>query len=236
MPLMLFIPEEEQSLILLLPGYVAFTTADKKHFKLSIIERNNKLLFLWKEFGSDASYTDKQTQGIERLAFHCMLKEYGLESNNTIRSILGLYDPQIINKLQKLDKPEEIDTILYENDDNSNSQNIRFGIQIKFDRKVLSSKDTQVLMLKNLEYKQAIYSQNKTIKKLKEKITSINNEVENVIETDITVFNNAEIQKSVEKEMKEKKLGSVIFISISQYLSILLSLSCPNCLDLITSN
>ena len=85
--------EEERSLIPLLPGYVAFTTAGKKRFKLSILESNNQLLFLWEEFGSDASYTDKKIQGVERLAFYSMLKTYGLESNNTIRSLLGLYDP-----------------------------------------------------------------------------------------------------------------------------------------------
>ncbi|PKY33952.1 hypothetical protein RhiirB3_453272 [Rhizophagus irregularis] len=36
--------------------------------------------------------------------------------------------------------------------------------------------------------------------------------------------------------MEERQLGSVIFMSTSQYLSILLSLPCPNCLDLIASN
>ncbi|RIA79219.1 hypothetical protein C1645_841233 [Glomus cerebriforme] len=91
-------------------------------------------------------------------------------------------------------------------------------------------------MLKNLEYKQAIYSQNKTIKKLKEKITLINNKAENVIETDIIVLNNTEIQKSVKKEIEEKKLELVIFMSTLQYLFILLSLPYTNCLDLIISN
>jgi len=85
--------EEERSLIPLLPGYVAFTVAGKKRFKLSILENNNQLLFSWEEFSSDVSYSNKKAQGVEQLAFHCMLKKYGLESNNTIRSILGLYDP-----------------------------------------------------------------------------------------------------------------------------------------------
>ncbi len=206
-----------------------------------------------------------------------MLKKYGLESNNTIRSILGLYDPQIITKLQKLVhekfplryptifqqepsvilsensrnnakkkeetlhrnlkwRQEEIDSFLCEDNSNSNSQNIRFEIQVESNGKVLSPKETQVLMLKNLEYKQTVYSQNKTIKKLKEKIITISNKAENIIETDITALNDAEIQKSVKEEIEEKKLGSVIFMSILQYLSILLSLPCPNCLDLIASN
>ena len=38
--------EADRSLIPLLPGYVAFTTVGKKRFKLSILERNNQLLFL----------------------------------------------------------------------------------------------------------------------------------------------------------------------------------------------
>src|ERR1051325_3515634 len=94
--------EAEHSLIPLLPGYVIFTTAGKKRFRLSILESNNELLFFWEEFGSDVLYTNKKAQGVERLAFHCMLKQYGLESNTTIRTILGLYDPQIIIKLQRL--------------------------------------------------------------------------------------------------------------------------------------
>ena len=40
----------------------------------------------------------------------------------------------------------------------------------------------------------------------------------------------------VENEIEEKKLGSTIFMSTSHYLSILLSLPCPNCLDIIVSN
>jgi hypothetical protein len=262
-----------QSIIPLLPGYVVFTAAGNKRFKLSILESNNQLLFFWEEFGSDITYTDKKAQGVERLAFHCMLKKYGLESTTPIRSILGLYDAQTINKLQRLvherfplqyphisqqdssenlrnnakkkeetlrrslkREQEKVDGFLCENDSNGNKQNILYGIQVETNGKVLPPKTTQALMLKHLEHKQMIYSQNRTIKKLKEKINSINNEAENTIETDVTTLNNAEIQKLVEKEMEEKKLGSVIFMSTSQYLSILLSLPCPNCLDLITSN
>jgi len=62
------------------------------------------------------------------------------------------------------------------------------------------------------------------------------NERDEETETDITALNNAEIQKLVEREIEEKKLGSTIFMSTLQYLSILLSLPCPNCFDLYTSN
>ncbi|PKK62426.1 hypothetical protein RhiirC2_717708 [Rhizophagus irregularis] len=49
--------KEERSLISLLPsGYVAFTTAGKNRFKLSILENNNQLLFFWEDFGSDVLY------------------------------------------------------------------------------------------------------------------------------------------------------------------------------------
>ncbi|CAB4378101.1 unnamed protein product [Rhizophagus irregularis] len=65
-------------------------------------ENNNQLLFLWEEFGSDVSYSNRKAHSVERLAFRLMLKKYGLELNNTVRSIFGLYDPQIINKLQRL--------------------------------------------------------------------------------------------------------------------------------------
>ncbi|CAB4387012.1 unnamed protein product [Rhizophagus irregularis] len=239
--------EEERSLIPLLPGYVAFTTAGKNRFKLSILENNNQLLFLWEEFGSDVSYSNRKAHGVERLAFRLMLKKYGLELNNTVRLILGLYDPQIINKLQRLvyEKfplryptifqeesrvilsenlksnakkkeetlhrslkrgQEEIDNFLCEKD--NDNQDIRFGIRVEPNGKSLSPKQTQVLMLKSLEYKQTIYSQNKTIKKLKEKITTINDKAEDTIETDdIITLNDAEIKKSVEKEIEEKKLG-----------------------------
>ena len=48
----------------------------KKRFKLSILESNNQLLFYWKEFGFDVSYTEKKAQGFERIVFHYMLKKY----------------------------------------------------------------------------------------------------------------------------------------------------------------
>ena len=268
--------EAEQSLIPLLPGYVVFTTAGKRRFKLSILENNNQLLFSWEEFGSDSLYVEKKAQGVERLAFYCMLKKYHLDSNTCLRSILGLCEPQIIIKFQQLvykrfplqyptifqqyssiiplsqnskqanaKKKEEtlcrglkrdqekIDAFLHEN--NGNDQNILFGIQVESEGKILSPKKTQVLMLKNIEYKQTVYSRNKTIKTLKEKIISMNERDEET-ETDITALNNAEIQKLVEREIEEKKLGSTIFMSTLQYLSILLSLPCPNCFDLYTSN
>ncbi|EXX61528.1 hypothetical protein RirG_170360 [Rhizophagus irregularis DAOM 197198w] len=76
--------EIENSLIPLLPGFVVFTTAGKKQFKLSILESNNQLLFFWEEFGSDSLYIKKKAQGVGRLAFHCMLKKYGLDSNTCL--------------------------------------------------------------------------------------------------------------------------------------------------------
>jgi hypothetical protein len=92
--------ETERSLIPLLPGYTVFTSAGNKRFKMSILEDNNQLLFLWEEFGSDTLYAEKKVQDAERLAFHCMLKKYRLDSNNSIQSILGLNNSEIINKLQ----------------------------------------------------------------------------------------------------------------------------------------
>ncbi|CAB4406772.1 unnamed protein product [Rhizophagus irregularis] len=80
----------DHSLIPLLPGYIVFTTAGKKRFKLSILESNNQLLFYWKEFGSDASYVNRKAQGFERVAFHYILKKYGLVCTNSIQYVLGL--------------------------------------------------------------------------------------------------------------------------------------------------
>jgi len=94
--------EAEHSLIPLLPGYVIFTIAGKKRFRLLILENNNQLLFFWEEFGSDSLYTEKKVQGVERLVFHYMLKKYGLDSNTCLRSILSLCEPQIIIKLKQL--------------------------------------------------------------------------------------------------------------------------------------
>ena len=212
--------ETERSLIPLLPGYTVFTSAGNKRFKMSILEDNNQLLFVWKEFGSDTLYTEKKAQGAERLAFHCMLKKYRLDSNNSIQSILGLNNSEIVNKLQQLvhekfptvfqsivtlpensklanakkkeetlrrslkREQEKIDLIFCEGND---SDNILFGIPLESDGKKLSLKETQALMLKSLEYKQKIYSRNKTIKSLKEKITLAKKN------DDITTINNAKI-------------------------------------------
>ncbi|GET63908.1 hypothetical protein GLOIN_2v1801635 [Rhizophagus irregularis DAOM 181602=DAOM 197198] len=206
--------EIENSLIPLLPGFVVFTTAGKKQFKLSILESNNQLLFFWEEFGSDSLYIKKKAQGVGRLAFHCMLKKYEETLYRSLKQDQG-----------------KIDDFLCEN----TSQDILFGIQVELNGKTLSPKPAQALILKSMEYKQTIYFQNKTIKMLKERIISLNGETENE-KNDITTLNNLETQRLVEKEIKKKNLGSTIFMSTAQYFSILLSLPCPNCHDLITSN
>ena len=178
-----------------------------------------------------------------------MLKKYGLHSNNSIQSVLGLNIPELVNKLQLLvhekfpsqyptnfgeqdlviensklinakkkeetlrrslkREQEKIDLILKDNNyDENNNNNILYRIQVEFDGKVLSPKKTQALILRSAEYKQTIYSQNKTIKSLKEKITSAKKH-------DDIITINTEIQKLVEKEIEEKKLGSTIFMSTS---------------------
>lgn len=86
-------------------------------------------------------------------------------------------------------------------------------------------------MLNNMENKKTIYSQNRTIKTLKEKVS-----LKNKTDTNVFTNNKKEIQKLVENEIDEKKLGSTIFMSTSHYLSILLSLPCSNCHDIIVSN
>ncbi|POG71758.1 hypothetical protein GLOIN_2v1840912 [Rhizophagus irregularis DAOM 181602=DAOM 197198] len=196
--------EVDHSLIPLLPGYIVFTSAGKKRFKLSILESNNQLLFYWKEFGSDTSYVNRKAQGFEQVAFYYMLKKYGFVTTNSIQYVLGLNIPEIINELKQLvyekfviisqvQEPEnsklikakkkeetlrrslkryqeKIDEIIYEN--NKNRKNIiLYGIQIESDRKRLSPKKAQVLMLNNMENKKTIYSQNRTIKTLKEKVS-----------------------------------------------------------------
>ncbi|CAB4373271.1 unnamed protein product [Rhizophagus irregularis] len=101
----LFLRNQERvdhSLISLLPGYIVFTFAGKKRFKLSILESNNQLLFYWEEFGSDTSYVNRKAQGFERVAFHYMLKKYGLVITNSIQYVLGLNIPEIINELKQL--------------------------------------------------------------------------------------------------------------------------------------
>ena len=111
--------ELERSLIPLLPGYVVFTSAGNKRFKMSILESNKQLLFSWEEFGSDTSYIKKNAQGVEKIAFHYMLKKYGLHSNNSIQSVLGLNIPELVHKLQLLvyEKfPSQYPTIFGEQD------------------------------------------------------------------------------------------------------------------------
>ncbi|RHZ48037.1 hypothetical protein Glove_562g38 [Diversispora epigaea] len=253
--------EIEYSLIPLLPGYVVYTSIGNKKFKLSILENNNQLLFFWEEYGCDTSYVNKKAQGFERMAFYYMLQEYGLSSNNSIISILGLNISEINNNLQqfilgkfptifqeqlensKLNNAKKKEEIIQRSlkreqekidskfIDNNKIDNIINGIYIKSDGKELSSKETQVLMLKNAEYKQTIYSRNRTIKTLKEKI--IITEKKNI---EVITSNNTEIQKLIKKEIDKNDLGSTIFISTSHYLSILFSLLCLNCSDFIVSN
>ncbi|CAI2183594.1 3269_t:CDS:2, partial [Funneliformis geosporum] len=166
--------EAEQSLIPLLPGYV---------------------------FGSDALYAEKKVQGVEQLAFHCMLKKYGLSSNTSLQSILGLSDPQIIIKLQRL---------VHE------KFSLQYPIVSQQKEPFLSEKKEETL--------------NQSLKREQEKIDAFlcenasdsdqnilfgiqiesNGKITSIEETEKTniIDNNAEIQKLVEKEIEEKKLES----------------------------
>ncbi|CAI2190765.1 5679_t:CDS:2, partial [Funneliformis geosporum] len=88
-------------------------------------------------------------QGVERLAFYCMLKKYGLDSNTCLRSIL-----------ESSENPWQ-----------TNAQNILFGIQVESDEKVLSPKPAQTLMLKKTKNNETDITSlnNSEIQKLVEK-------------------------------------------------------------------
>ncbi|PKK61306.1 hypothetical protein RhiirC2_791990 [Rhizophagus irregularis] len=150
--------EIENSSILLLPEYVVFTTADKKRFKLSILKSNNQLLFFWEEFGSDSLYIEKKAQGVGRLAFHCILKKYDLDSNTCLQSILESSQQANAKKKEETlyrslkQDQEKIDNFLCEN----TSQDVLFGIQVEPNGKTLSLKSAQALILKRYNYQPVI--------------------------------------------------------------------------------
>ena len=81
-------------------------------------------------------------------------------------------------------------------------------------------------MVMHEEKKAVLYNANRKFKRLKDKITQLQNEKSN--ETD---FNqrSEKIKKSVHDILDEKKLGSTILISTEQYLSLVLSHPCSHC-------
>ncbi|PKY58239.1 hypothetical protein RhiirA4_479987 [Rhizophagus irregularis] len=109
------------------------------------------------------------------------------ESSESSRQANAKKKEETLYRSLKRDQ-EKIDDFLCEN----TSQDVLFGIQVEPNGKTLSPKPAQALILKSMEYKQTIYSQNKTIKTLKERIISLNGETENE-KTDITALNNLEI-------------------------------------------
>src|SRR6266542_1688857 len=91
-------------------------------------------------------------------------------------------------------------------------------------------------MVVHEENKLELYNANRNVKRLKTKITQLQNRGSN-LSVEINIKQKyKEIKMLVNNILDEKKLGSVIFISIEQYLSLVLSNPCSHCYNIVNPN
>jgi hypothetical protein len=83
------------------------------------------------------------------------------------------------------------------------------------------------------ENKAALYNTNRNVKRLKDKITQLQNEKLDLDDKiDLNQNQRIKIKKAVDDILDEKKLGSTILISTEQYLSLVLSCPCSHCYNM----
>ncbi|RIA85471.1 hypothetical protein C1645_830748 [Glomus cerebriforme] len=99
-------------------------------------------------------------------------------------------------------------------------------IKLEEGRKSIIPKSAQAVHEEN---KSSLYNANHNIKWLKTKITQLQNEKSNSSSETNLKQKYEEIKVSVNNILNEKKLGSAIFISMEQYLSLVLSNPCSYC-------
>ncbi|PKY56375.1 hypothetical protein RhiirA4_428204 [Rhizophagus irregularis] len=240
---------DESSWVSLLPGYTVYTSLGGNFFKLSIKKEENSLQFSWENFGKDFTFTNCNAQGQEKLGFHLMIKQYNIK-NISLALVLGLNEPRIIKILQKAvhkvfsdqfsysqtkkektlfrslkRKSDELEKIIIDNEKNS----VVCGIKLEEGGKNIIPKSAQALMIVHEENKSALYNANRNIKRLKTKITQLQNEKSNSSSKTNIKQKYEEIKESVNNILDKKKLGSAIFISSEQYLFLVLSNPCSYC-------
>ncbi len=98
--------------------------------------------------------------------------------------------------------------------------------------KHIASKSIQALMITHEENKLELYNANRNVKRLKTKITQLQNKGSNLSAEINLKQKSEEIKTSVNNILDEKKLGSVIFINTEQYLFLVLSNPCSHCYNI----
>src|SRR6266498_4920486 len=246
---------DESSWVPLLPGYIVYTSLVGKFFKLSIKRKEDSLQFFWQDFGKDFTFTSCNAQGQEKLGFYLMMKQYNVK-NFSLATMLGLNEPNIIEILQKAvhkvfpnrfsyqtkkektlihslkRKSEELEKIVVDNGKSS----IVCGIRLEECGKNIVPKSVQALMVAHEENKSALYNVNRNVKRLKTKITQLQNRESNLCGEINLKQKSEEIKMSVNNILDEKKLGSAIFISTEQYISLVLSNPCSHCSNINIQN
>jgi len=121
-------------------------------------------------------------------------------------------------------KSEELEKIC----DNEESSTV-YGISLEVNGKNITSESTQALIVMHEEKKVALYNANRNIKRLKAKVTQLQNERSNLDDKTDLNQRSEKIKKAVHDILDEKNLGSTILISTEQYLSLVLFHPCSHC-------
>ena len=136
----------------------------------------------------------------------------------------------MINGLKR--KSNELEKVIIDNEKSP----IACGIRLEECGKSIAPKSVQALMIAHEENKLALYNANRNVKRLKTKVTQLQNRKSNLSAEINLKPKSEEIKMAVNNILDEKKLGSVIFISTEQYLSLVLSNPCSHCYNINLQN
>ncbi|CAG8736033.1 6221_t:CDS:2, partial [Racocetra fulgida] len=215
----------------LLVGWTVYTKCARKHFKLSIEQSNNILVYSWNEYYDDKFNTIK-AHGQDKALFYSLRKKYNLDKNYLFSHVLGIAEPEIATELCNIVKLKrasaEIEAIFNEN--NESDLIIQHGIQLTRSGIPLSSKSSLVLLIKYNKTQQQLYQSRRQIKRIKASKFVRSEVIESY------THNSDKLRLDVQNVISNTNFGFVILVNTEQYITLIYTQPCSNCSDFNYSN
>jgi hypothetical protein len=217
-------------------------------------DKEEKLWFYWKDYGSDQNFRNEVANGQDRNMFSSLRSHLDVGHTHSMPFVFGLTQESIIKWLQSLvakkypsifaDQKQELKAAeqterairtvkrkseqVLSNIDNE-SIAIQAGVLVKQQGIAMSSQESQALIVMNQELQKQKYNSQRTIKKLRQNMDAYN---EDASSSSRPLPTATEIDTIVDSALATAELGSTIIVDTRKYMTLLLSTPCPTCLDI----
>jgi hypothetical protein len=236
----------------LLPGYRIFTCCSKHFINMSIaIDQEERLCFDWIDYGDDQTFRNIVCRGHDGSLFSTLKAHLGLERAYSMPTLLGLANEDVCSWLQslvltkypsiftddrcKLKAAERVERSIRSVKRKSEQVvanlvteqvGIQAGILVNQQGIVMSSKESQALIVMNQELRNQHQNDLRTLKKLRATVIEHDQEVE-LPPQPMPV----EIDSILDTLLINSELGSTIVVDTRKYISLVLSKPCSKCID-----